>query len=217
MTRIVLSLVSLASTMLAAHAPYVFMAGNGSTVSVFDAHALSENLSIPYPGAVFSTVFSPDGTTAYVSTGQIFITDASTHRITGKLPSNNAIILRISPDGQHLFAGNSDNSVWVYDLASNTVTAKIAFRVHNAPVYNTADLQVSQDGSLIVHSTNRNQLRRRRMSAGRSPRLCQRDQWKHLYRRAPDSSYLGELGGHLSRLVLGICGYRIEHSEIRGL
>jgi len=140
----------------AAHAPYVFMAGNGSTVSVFDAHGLSETSSIPYPGLPLSAVFSPDGSKAFVTTGKIYVTDASTHKITGALPSPGAEILRISADGQRLYAANSDNSIWVYDLASGAVLTKIAFQVHDALYYSTADLQVSADGSLIVQLTVEN-------------------------------------------------------------
>src|ERR1700720_3719002 len=104
--------------------PDVFIAGAGSTVSVYDAQSFGEAASIPYPGRVFSTVFSPDGTKAYATTGTIYVTEAATREITAALPSNGALILRITNDGARLLAANADNSVWVYNLATHAVIAK---------------------------------------------------------------------------------------------
>jgi DNA-binding beta-propeller fold protein YncE len=137
-------------------APYVFLAGAGSTISIFDAQSLGETGSIPYPGPALNTVFSPDGSKAYVTTGTIFITSPATHRITGTLLSHGAQTLRISGDGSRLFAANSDRSIWVYDLATSAVIAKIPYLVHDASYYSATDLAISADGSLIVLSTIEN-------------------------------------------------------------
>jgi len=137
-------------------APYVFLAGGGGTVSVFDTQSFGETVSIPYPGVVLSEAFSADGAKAYISTGTIFVTNAATHRITGALPSHGARILRLSADGTRLFAANADRSVWVYDLTTNTVKARIPYLVRDATYYSVTDLAVSGDGSLIVLSTIEN-------------------------------------------------------------
>jgi hypothetical protein len=96
----------------------VFLAGNGSTVSVYNAHALRETGAIPYPGLPRSAVFAPDGSKAYVSTGPIFATNPATRRIEQQLPSRDAQVLRVSADGKRQFAANLDRGAWVYDLTT---------------------------------------------------------------------------------------------------
>ena len=132
-------------------APTLFLMGQSSSVSIFNRVTLNEQGYVAAPGLTRSVALTPDGTRAYIATGgSIRIVNAITHMPIGRLPSNNAAIVRISPDGSHLYAANVNGSVWVYDTASGAVTRRIPFVVKDSVYYSVADLTVSPDGTLIA-------------------------------------------------------------------
>jgi DNA-binding beta-propeller fold protein YncE len=132
-------------------APTLFLMGQSSSVSIFNRATLNEQGYVAAPGLTRSVALTPDGTRAYIATGGIIrIVSAITHMPIGRLPSNNAAIVRISPDGRRLYAANVNGSVWVYDTASGAVTRRIPFLVKDSFDYAVADMTVSADGTLIA-------------------------------------------------------------------
>lgn len=132
-------------------APTLFMIGGASSVSIFDRATLTEQGFVAAPNFTQSVALSSDGTQAYIATGGgIRVVNAITHLLAGRLPSSNAAIVRLSPDGTRLYAANVNGSVWVYDTASGTVTQRIPFLVKDASFYGVADLTVSADGTLVA-------------------------------------------------------------------
>jgi WD40 repeat protein len=134
-----------------AAAPTLFMIGGASSVSIFDPTTLTEQSYVAAPGPTSSGALSPDGTTAYIASGgSVLVVNATTHHISRRLPSDNATVIRLSPDGSRLYAANVNGSVWVYDTASGFVVHRLSFLVKDFFYYAVAGLTVSSDGMMVA-------------------------------------------------------------------
>jgi YVTN family beta-propeller protein len=121
---------------------YVINSGD-STVSVIDTVtdtiidtiAIGAGPGVAGPGAL---VFSPDGTTAYLSYGARFqvnrtpigvvlVIDTATNAITRTFNVGAFGWMVVSPDGSQLYVTNSDdNTMSIVDTSTNAVTATVA-------------------------------------------------------------------------------------------
>ena len=121
---------------------YVINSGD-STVSVIDAAtdtiidtiAIGAGPGVAGPGAL---VFSPDGTSAYLSYGArdqvtrpplgvVLVIDTATNAITRTINVGAYGWLVISPDGSQLYATDlDDNTLSIVDTSTNAVTATVA-------------------------------------------------------------------------------------------
>jgi DNA-binding beta-propeller fold protein YncE len=121
-----------------------------------------ETLAIAFDGNPSAVVFTPDGSHAFVSTGTIagtgaiYTLDPASHAVTGKLTASaGAVVLRVSADGQYLYAAQSNGtfpyfSISTYDIANGTRVSHMTIPTLGAYQYAISDLAVSQDGSVLA-------------------------------------------------------------------
>ena len=130
--------------------------GAGTTVQLWNtstrsAATLISQIDTGNAGLAYSVAISPDLTTLAVGVSEAHsvllwnITDPAHPRSEPELtgPTSWVNTVAFSPDGADLAAGSSDGMVWIYDLATHTVVAKLP---HPRPV---DEIDYRADGSLL--------------------------------------------------------------------
>jgi YVTN family beta-propeller protein len=117
-----------------------------TTVSVIDTAKKKVTATIPVHGAPSQIAFSPDGSTAYLVTGEgLWTFSTKTGKVTGEIKGlGGPHSLAVSPDGKTIYVTNTDgNSLAVVSAVTGQVTASIP--VGDLPW----DVIVSADGKTV--------------------------------------------------------------------